>query len=122
MNPTYYQGIMQPLFEYSNVKYDSVFGTDITLQVFSADDVDIFEDEVVIDPLVANNPLKSSLSCGLPSCHTWTSLGGLQISTENLEGGGADYVVLLFARKSGDPNGNLVLLTGDSFRLEGCND
>ena len=104
------------------VKYESVFGTDITLKVFSADDVEILEDRTVIDPMVATTPLKSSLSCGEPSCHTWTSLGGLQISTDNLVGGGSDYVVLLFARNfGGNPNGDLELLAGDSFRLEGCN-
>lgn len=105
------------------VDYDSVTGTDITFKVFSSEDVEISQDgTTLLNPRVANTPLQSSLSCGSTSCHTWTSRGGLQIPTENLVGDGSDYVVLLFARSSSAPFGDLQLLAGDSFRLEGCNE
>ena len=102
------------------VVWDFVAGTDITFDVFSAEDVKIFEGRTTVDPRVASAPLKSTLSCARSFCHTWTSRGGLQISTEDLVGGGSDYVVLLSARSIGDPNGDLQLLAGDSFRLGGC--
>lgn len=102
------------------VDYDFVSGTDITFEVFSADHVSSFQGRTTVDPRVAETPLKSALSCGEPPCHTWTSKGGLQIPTENLVGGGSDYVVLMFARSPTDPTGALEFLDSDSFQLEGC--
>jgi hypothetical protein len=105
------------------VSYDFVSGTDITFEVFRSEDVSIFEGRTpILNPRVADAPLKSSLACGEASCHTWMSKGGLQIPTSNLVGKGNDYVVLLFARSTSDPSADLELLDGNSFRLGGCNE
>merc|ERR1712238_495425 len=62
------------------------------------DDNDIMDFDIIVNPRVRNNPLSSTLSCGsFDSCHTWTSRGGLQISTDSLVGTGTDYAVLLLA-------------------------
>lgn len=110
------------------VTYDFVSGTDITIQVFNLDDVDVVDGGGIrINSRVIGNPLESSLSCGRLSCHTWTPRGGLQISTENLVGEGSDYAVVVSA-KANNANSNtagiddLEVLAGDSFRLEGCNE
>ena len=108
------------------VEYEHVSGTDITIQIFSAETVNVFEGRTIVQPSAVNAPLKSSLSCGMSSCHTWTSAGGLQISTNNLVGGGSNYVVLLSSRTAAaspndsNSNSDLQLLAQDSFQLEGC--
>jgi hypothetical protein len=125
-----------------------ITATDITIQVFDINNIDIVvmleneEQDInpsrspsIINVLRTNeSPLISSLSCGsVQTCHTWTSRGGLQISTQNLIGNGNDYGVLLLANKSNtntetttdDKNDNdnrLELLAGVSFRLGGCNE
>ena len=92
------------------------------------------EQDIILNPRVQNNPLLSSLSCGEETCHTWTSRGGLQMSTTNLIGNGQDYGVLLLANSSpttdtddaanniNDDNSRLEILAGVSFRLGGCNE
>jgi hypothetical protein len=108
--------------------------TDITIQVFDMNNIEIVmlenqqEQDIILNPRVRNNPLTSSLSCGeqYDTCHTWTSRGGLQISTTNLIGNGNDYGALLLANTSTDDaninNNRLEILAGVSFRLGGCNE
>jgi len=101
------------------VTYDFVSGTDTSFNVFPLDDVEVLDNGTIrVDPW--DNALKSSLSCGRSSCHTWTSRGGLQISTEGLVGEGTDYAVLLSAKT--DPDGSPEVLAADSFRLGGCSE
>ncbi|OEU09663.1 hypothetical protein FRACYDRAFT_271255 [Fragilariopsis cylindrus CCMP1102] len=112
--------------------------TDITIQVFDMNNIEIVmlenekEQDIILNPRVSNDPLLSSLSCGEETCHTWTSRGGLQMSTTNLIGNGQDYGVLLLANTAtttddaanniNDNNSRLEILAGVSFRLGGCNE
>merc|ERR1711957_258681 len=107
--------------------------TDITIQVFDMTNIEIVllenekEQDIILNPRVQNKPLLSSLSCGEETCHTWTSRGGLQMSTTNLIGNGQDYGVLLLANTTTNDaanvndNSRLEILAGVSFRLGGCN-
>ena len=118
------------------VSYESVppGSTDITIEVLSSSEVvEVLGDGTVRlaggdgdgPPGPPPPPLAEALSCGRPSCHTWTSFGGVQIPTTGLTGGGRGYVVLLYARTTTtggaeDGNNGLRMLAGDSFRLGGC--
>ena len=104
--------------------------TDITIQVYDMNNIEIVFENIILNPRVKNNPLLSSLSCGIETCHTWTSRGGLQMSTTNLIGNGHDYGVLLLAKTTTtdddanniNDNSRLEILAGVSFRLGGCNE
>ena len=99
--------------------------TDITILLYSMDDVDITDYDgdtnITINPRFIDQPLNWSFSCGKSKCHTWTSRGGIQLSTQKLIGKGSDYAVVLFANRNGAvQQEQLKVLAGASFRLEGC--
>lgn len=114
------------------ITYDYVGedSTDITIRLYPTAivSVDYATGAIIIPERV--RPLAESLSCGRSSCHTWTSKGGLQMSTESLIGNGNDYAIILLA-SSPDTNSDydydygtlghpLQVLAGDSFRLGDC--